>query len=337
MRLRSNLVFACVLALAARSARAAQYEVFIDVQTEEDLYDLLITGQISKSSFEALLLLYQTRVDLNRAGRPQLYLLPNLDYDQVDRILAYRKEAGSIRRLGDLVESGTLEPELVHPLGSFVVVRPADAPRSKVDGALRIQALWSGRNDRLPPAMALQARVKAARNLDAGMAATLTRNELGRVRWDRIRGALSAQAERVRVTVPKLYVAWSDARWEVIAGTYRIGFGQRLTFDVTDQITPNGFFGDYELRRATELELRCKRRAGELLESPCSSQRIERVTPDFEWANRLTGIALGLKALPIGKGWLQAYAWGSYQVHRVPQIELADRIRCDDPTRDEDS
>ncbi|HET6418447.1 MAG TPA: hypothetical protein VFG22_19270 [Polyangiales bacterium] len=336
MLLRSSLVFACVLALAARSARAAQYEVFIDVQTEEDLYDLLVTGQISKSSFEALLLLYQTRVDLNRAGRPQLYLLPNLDYDQVDRILAYRREAGSIHQLEDLVESGALEPELVRALGSFVIVRPADAPRSRVDGVLRIQALWSGRNDRLPPAMALQARVKAARNLDAGMAATLTRNGLGRVRWDRTRGALSAQPERARITAPKLYVAWSDARWEVIAGTYRIGFGQRLTFDVTDQITPNGFIGDYGLRRGGELELRCKRAAGELYESPCSRERVQRVTPDFDWSNRLSGIALGLRDQAIGKGWLQAYAWGSYQVHRAPQIELADRNLCDDPARDAD-
>lgn len=336
MFLRSSLVFACVLALAARSARAAQYEVFIDIQTEEDLYDLLIAGQISKASFEALILLYQTRVDLNRAGRPQLYLLPNLDYDHVDRILAYRNEAGSIRQLEDLVEFGALETELVRALGSFVIVRPADAPRSRVDGVLRIQGIWSGRNDRLPPAVALQARVKVARNLDSGMAATLTRNALGRVRWDRTRGALSAQPERVRIAVPKLYVAWSDSRWEVIAGTYRIGFGQRLTFDVTDQITPNGFFGDYELRRATELELRCKRAAGELYESPCSSERVERVTPDFEWANRLSGIALGLRSQPIGEGWLQAYAWGSYQVHRVQQIELANRSHCDDPTRDED-
>lgn len=336
MLLRSGLVFACVLALASRSARAAQYEVFIDVRTEEDLYDLLITGQISKSSFEALLLLYQTRVDLNRAGRPQLYLLPNLDYDQVDRILAYRKESGSIRQLEDLDASGVLETDLVRALGSFVIVRPAGAPPSRADGALRIQALWSGRNDRMPPAMALQARVKAARNLDAGMAASLTRNGLGRVRWDPIRGALSTEPERVRVAVPKLYVAWSDARWEVIAGTYRIGFGQRLTFDVTDQVTPNGFFGDYELRRSTELELRCRRAAGELYESPCPSERIARVSPDFDWANRLTGIALGLKAQPLGQGWFQAYGWGSYQAHRVPQIELVDRNRCDDPARDED-
>ncbi len=69
--------------LAPSTASAAQYEVFIDIETEQDLYELLITEQISLASFDALLLLHQTRVDLNRASRQDLYLLPNLDYAQV--------------------------------------------------------------------------------------------------------------------------------------------------------------------------------------------------------------------------------------------------------------
>jgi hypothetical protein len=136
--------------------------------------------------------------------------------------------------------------------------------------------------------------------------------------------------------VPKLYVEWKDDKWEIIAGTYRIGFGQRLTFDATDQITPNGFFGDYELRRNNELGLRCRRSAGELQASPCPTDRVARVTPDYAWTNRLTGVAVGLKGLPVGQGWLQAYAWGSYQVHRIPQIEIVDTSTCKDPRRDED-
>jgi hypothetical protein len=150
------------------------------------------------------------------------------------------------------------------------------------------------------------------------------------------RRAFSAEPEHVRLVVPKLYVEWEDERWEVIAGTYRVGFGQRLTFDVTDQITPNGFFGDYELRQANELGLRCRRAAGELQASPCPTDRVARVTPDYAWTNRLTGVAVGLKDLAVGRGWLQTYAWGSYQVHRVSQIEVVDAGACDDPRRDAD-
>jgi hypothetical protein len=141
----------------------------------------------------------------------------------------------------------------------------------------------------------------------------------------------------VRFNVPKLYVEWDGADWEVVAGTYRIGFGQRLTFDVTDQISPNGSFGDYELSRGNDLRLRCQRAAGELRASPCPSIRELRVTPDFGWSNRLTGVSLGAKKLRLGRGWLQVYAWGSYQVHSVSQFEIVNAAACEDPRRNHDA
>jgi hypothetical protein len=334
--LKRALLFACLVTGAPRVASAVQYEVLIDIETEEDLYDLLVTEQISESSFDALLLLYQTRVELNRADRQRLYSLPNLDYEHVDRILAYRKETGVIHSLGDLIAGGVLEAEMADSLRPFVIVRGPQAPKSQTNGFVRVQGRWSGRHDRLPPASAVQARIKTLRNLDIGLAGALTRNGLRRVRWDPNRGALVAEAERVRFDVPKLYVEWEDDKWEIIGGTYRIGFGQRLTFDVTDQVTPNGFFGDYELRRDNELGLRCRRSAGELSASPCPSDHVTRVTPDYAWTNRLAGVAVGLKDLRLGPGWFQAYAWGSYQVHRIPQIEVVDVRTCDDPRRDDD-
>ena len=336
MLLRRAFVCACLLALTPLTASAVQYEIFIDIETEEDLYDLLTTEQISESSFDALLLLHQTRVEINRASRERLYLLPNLDYGQVDRILAYRSEAGAIHGLGDLVAAGVLGAELLRSLRPFVNVQAPNVPKSQTHAFVRVQGRWSGRYDRLPPALAVQARIKTLRNLDLGVAGALTRNGLRHVRWDPARRALSAEPERARFDVPKLYVEWEDEKWEVVGGTYRIGFGQRLTFDVTDQITPNGFFGDYELRRDNALGLRCRRAPGELPESPCPSDRVARVTPDYEWTNRLAGVAVGLKDVSVGRGWLQVYAWGSYQVHRIPQIEVVDTASCDDPQRDED-
>ena len=336
MPLRRALLSAWLLVLVPRAASAAQYEVFIDIETEQDLYDLLITEQISVASFDALLLLHQTRVELNQAARQELYLLPNLDYAEVDRILAYRTAVGSIESLDQLIEAGALAPDLARSMRAFIIIRDPSVVRSQTDALLRLRARWTGRYDRLPPAFALQARVQALGNLDMGLAAALTRNSLRRVRWDSSRDALSAEPEGVRFEVPKLYVEWDDEQWEVVAGTYRIGFGQRLTFDVTDQVTPNGSFGDYELRGGNELGLRCNRTAGELLESPCLNGQEARVTPDYSWTNRLAGVAIGLKQLRIGQGWLQAYAWGSYQVHRIAQIELVDAAACDNPQRDQD-
>ncbi|MGB5415887.1 MAG: helix-hairpin-helix domain-containing protein [Polyangiales bacterium] len=336
MPLRRVLLSGWLVVLAPRTASAAQYEVFIDIETEQDLYELLITEQISLASFDALLLLHQTRVDLNRASRQDLYLLPNLDYAQVDRILAYRNAAGSIHSLDELIGAGALATDLAGSIRAFIIVSDPGVASSQTNALLRLRARWTGQHDRLPPAFALQARVRTLGNLDTGVAAALTRNGLRRVRWDSNRNALSAEPERVRFEVPKLYVEWDDERWELVAGTYRIGFGQRLTFDVTDRVTPNGSFGDYELRAGSDLGLRCNRAPGELPKSPCSNGPEVRVTPDYQWTNRLAGVAIGLKQLRLGQGWLQAYAWGSYQVHRIAQIELVDAAACENPHRDHD-
>lgn len=324
-------VFAWLVAWFPRNTRAVQYEVFIDVEEEEDLYDLLVSGQISKRSFDALLLLHQSKVDLNRADRERLYALPNLDLGHVNRILRYRAEASGIRTLEELVLARVLEPKLIDAVRAFVIVRSTKAPKSPTNGFTRLQTRWSGRHDRLPPAAAVQARVQALRNLDVGAVGILTRNDVREVRWDRSRQGLTVTPEQVRFVFPKLYAEWEDDDWEVIAGTYRIGFGQRLTFDVSDQVTPNGFFGDYELRRSNALIRRCRRSAGELIESPCPTDRVPRVTPDYQWTNRLAGVAFGVRGAAAGPGWFQAYGWGSFQAHRVRQTEVANGAACRDP------
>lgn len=334
MHLRSCGALVATL-LLSRSAGAVPYEVFIDVRTEEDLFDLLATQQISERSFETLLLLLQTQVDLNGAGREELYLLPNLRYRDVDRILAYRKSAGPIQALEDLVTANVLTDRLALSIAPFVLVRPRDADEARASGFVRARATWSGRFDRLPPAAAIQARVRAL-SLDSGLVLALTRNSLRRVRWDRTRNGLSVEPESTRLVLPKAYVEWETRSWELVAGTYRIGFGQRLTFDVTDRVTPNGAFGDYELRPASDLTLRCKRSAGELERSPCPTQPVMRVTPDFAWTHRLTGVAAGLRRADAGPGWLQAYVWGSVQPHRVQSRDIAVLSACRDPRADDD-
>ena len=336
MPLRRALAALATLVFVPHPAEAAPYEVFVDVATEDELYELLLTEQISRASFDALLLLHQSRVDINRANRDELYLLPNLEYDDVDRILEYRERAGWIHQLADLVASGALPRRLTDPLASFVVVRSREPTHEPPRGFARFQGRWSGRYDRLPPAMAVQARVLAAAHLDAGVVATLTRNSLRRVRWDASRDGFSVEPESPRLEVPKAYLEWDTGAWGIVVGTYRIGFAQRLTFDITGQVTPNGAFGDYELRRGTGLTLRCKRGAGELGSSPCPRAPVARVTPDFGWTNRLTGIAAGFRDLRLKRGDSSGYLWVSFQPHRARSSELVRSSRCADPRNDDD-
>ncbi|MEM8609016.1 MAG: hypothetical protein AAGF92_18065 [Myxococcota bacterium] len=330
---RLRLLAGVTLALWEAEASAIPFEVFVDVEDEQAIYDLRTSEQISADSFNALLLLYQTKVDLDQADRDRLYALPNLELAHVDAILRFRAEHGSVGSLGLLVNAGILSPRLARTLDAFV--EPSDMTGASVAGFLRVQVQTTGRTDRQPPAAAVQSRVKAISSVDAAVVLVLTRSEVGGLRWDPAREGLSVTPEKPRLAVPKFYFAWDRARWGIIAGTFRIGFGQRLTFDVTNQSLPNGFFGDLEVRRGDSLIRRCRRGAGELVLAPCPDDRDVRVGPDFSWTERLTGVAVGARSIDVGHGSLQLYAWGSHQVLSPQSFELARTDACPDPRRDE--
>lgn len=331
----AHAVIALLLALPA-AARAAEYEVFIDISAEEDLYDLLIEGQLTQDSFDTLLELYQRGVELNRASREELYTLPNLTYADVDEILAYRDEVGWIADPAALVAAGVLSERKLLAIAPFLVVRDRERSPLAVDGQMRLWTAWSSADARVPP-MALSTRVATLGYLTVGMSATLTRNRLGDVRYDPNREGLSAEPASAQIHLPKAYVFWRSDDLSIIAGTYRIGFGQRLTFDNTREYTPNGIYRDDELFRDTDLARSCRESQGELATSPCAGYPGSiYVTPDFRWSEGLTGVAAGLRHIPVAGGHLQAYGFLSYQPTSIYQYELYDRATCDDPQRDDD-
>ncbi len=327
-----------MLWLVPLAAHARIYEAFIDIETEEELYDMFRDGAISEATLEAMLELLQRGVDLNQQTREELYTLPNLTYGDIDRILTYREEIGFIVDPGDLVAAGALTQRKLDAIAPFLVLSEDDVKKSDVSGYARIESRLSGKNDHYPPASALQAEVRTLRNLEIGMVGILQRNSVRKLRYDEGREGLSARAPSVRAVVPKFYVQWDDEHWAVIAGTYRIGFGQRLTFDATNQITPYGFYGDIQFRRGTDLTSKCKESAGELGESPCTTAGLDgvRVTPDYKWTNRLAGVAIGAKDLKLGKGHLDMWAWGSYQPNSIFQTETVDGSKCADARDDDD-
>ncbi len=224
------------LALAAGSqvAHSNQYEVFVDINTEEDLYDLQVAGVIDDVTFETLVELIQRGVDLNTASRKILYTLPNLTYAEVDAILAYRDEVGRIGDPATLIAQGILRADKLAAIAAFLVV--GDGPNNELpaSGKVRLQTSYSI-EDTGVPASALQVRAQGLRNVSVGMVALNTRLQVGEVRYDPVRQALSAEAPSDQVRVRKLFVRWEGENASAIAGTYRIGFGQRLTFDNTDQ------------------------------------------------------------------------------------------------------
>ncbi len=323
--------------LAGRAAQASQYEVFVDVETEQDLYDLRNEGQISEPTFETLKTLMRQPLDLNASSRARVLSLPNIDSQTADRILAHRAKTGALSGLQDLLDAAILTRKIARSLRPFVTFEAVnERKRRPTHASLRLQTRSSGKYDLYPPAMAFQARLRTARGVHFGLAASLRRRQVGPARFDSQRNALSARPPRVRPLVPKFFLLWRGTRWSLAAGTYRIGFAQSLVFDTTSEVLAHGFVGDDALSRPSALTRRCRERALQTASQSCRHGPSLRVTPDYSWTNGLTGLAIGFRSGRQPRGWNEVHAWGSYQVHRASQYELRIAAQCPDPRRDDE-
>jgi hypothetical protein len=328
MRLIRGLLFAAVL-VAPTVVAAAPYEAFIDVESQEDLDDLLASGDLTTETYAALTELLARGVDLDRASREELYSLPNLTYDEVDAILAYRDTQRFIANPADLVGAGALSQQKLLSISAFLVLRDRKRSEYQPRGWVRTQVRAASGDDRMLP-IGVRARVQVGRNITAGGVASLTRLRLGEVAWDRNRDGLLVDDAGVQPHVPKLFVRYKADRFDVIAGTYRVGFGERLTFDNSSDYTPSGIYYDDQLHYDPSLGKACRESTGELAGSPCSGV-YDYVSSDYRWSDGLLGVAAGSDHLAIGDGYAQAWIWGSYQPRSIYQYEVLDRGACADP------
>ncbi len=344
-RVRVAISSLLALACATSVAHAAPYESFIDVDDEGDLQDLLSAGTITEDTYNELLDLLSRGVDLASADRNELYTLPNLTYEDVDAIIAYRTlNRGRIKDPAELVTAGALSEEKLLGISSFLIVREAADNKLTAHGWVRAMTRatphdfspYSPQDPFVPP-LGLRARVTAMRHLVAGLAITTTRLEIGDPVYDPARGALVAEQRSLQFHAPKAYVKWETDSLAAIGGTYRAGFGQRLVFDNSSAYSPNGLYLDDQLFYSSDLATACKESQGELISSPCTGKRgDEHITPDFAWRDGLFGAGVGAKKIELATGWLQAYAFGSVSRRSIYQYELVDRGKCKDPHDDND-
>jgi hypothetical protein len=342
---RKRLLLATWVLLGVQTAHAIPYETFIDIDDEGDLQDLFAAGTISEDTYNELLDLLTRGVDLSRADRNELYALPNLTYEDVDAIIAYRDlNKGRIADPAELVTSGALGEEKLLAISAFLVVRKPGEDPLTAHGWIRAMtratphdfAPYAPSDPFIPP-VAVRGRFTALRYLVAGFAVTNTRLRIGDPIYDPNRGALIADPRSNQLHAPKAYVKWEDDHVAAIAGTFRAGFGQRLVFDNSLDYTPNGLYIDDQIYYSADLATACKQSAGELLVSPCTGAAgSEYVTPDFAWREGLVGAGVGAKKLELSTGWLQLYGWASANRKGIYQYELVDRGKCDDPHADDD-
>jgi len=334
MRKLVGVLVAVVLLASSAPAIANQYEIFIDVENEEDLYDLRAAGQITDDTFNTLVELFQRGVNLNTGSREDLYSLPNLTYAEVDSIIAFRTEAGYITDPSVLAKQKILSQKKFVAIAAFLVIRNKTRRVYATTGRLRAQSVWTSEDDRVP-ATALSVRLRTLKHLNVAVLGTVTRNWIGESAYDAGRDALLARGASTRLEIPKFYAQWKDDNVNVIVGNFTAGFGERLVFDTTPRQTPNGIYPDDNHRRDTDLTRECKLSTGERGTPEC--QAVDRyVTPDFKWTEYSMGAAVGLTNLKLGPGHAQAYAWVSLRSIDVYQYQLYDKGKCTDPRMDED-
>ncbi len=302
----------------ASPVRAAPYEVEPEAAGAQDLLALVEEGAISAETLSALLALRRTGVDPGLATRATLYALPGLTYSDVDAVLRTRGEGGAVggRLRGALTEATSRR------LAPFL-----DARRSgRLSGDARLMMAFSA-SDGLPPPFALQVRAGGVANLRVGLLATLARRSLGPLRRDARRRAFVVDAPGTRVQLPKLYVQWTGERATVLAGAYRLGFGQRLTLDTTALPSPDGFVPDDGVRPPSGLERECLLRG-----DGCAPEaRLSDVTPDFRWDESFRGVACTVRG-PLGRdATLSLTGFASYQSRALPRHAVLDRSLCPSP------
>jgi len=339
---KKTIVLAAIL-VAARSAYAIPYETFIDVDDEEDLNDLLSSNAIEQDTYDELLDVLEQGVDLTTASRADLYTLPNLTYQDVDKIIAYRSlNKGRINDPADLVAAGALTQEQLLGIASFIVTRPPGENPAVIHGWLKAESRFSYK-DKVAPPIALRARVTFLKHWTAGIGMTTTRLEIGEPQYDPTRDALIADPAHYSAKIAKAYVKYEDNDYNAIVGSFRAGFAQRLTFDNTRHYTPNGLYLDDQVYYSADLTTECKQSAGELLNSPCSGDAASKYeTPDWVWRDALFGVGAGAKKIELETGWIQAYMFASASRRSIYQYELVEHynpdgtVHCADPHDDRD-
>ena len=332
--------FALTVCLVAGPARAAIYENSINIDGEEDLFELEQRGDISEETSQSLVELLQEGVDLNSASREQLYDLPGLTYADVDAILEYRKAKGRIEDPAELVGAGALTAEQVVQISPFIRIDAA-APLLPVSGKLRA-ATRVTTTDNVPPPALLTARFKGPLNLSAGFMAFTTRRRAATPTYDPTTDALTSMGFFYQPQLPRSWLQWKPGNARLVAGTFTIGFAERLTLDNSRRITPRGIYLAEDYRRVVPLSATCKLSAAGLLADPTTGCDLANgknlyITPDYTWRESFRGVAGSIEDLKLGEeGSLSMYGFLSYQQRSIYQYELFDRRSCDDPRDDKD-
>ncbi len=232
---------AIVVIAAAPLLLGFDYGTQVLVSSEAEIHELEVLGEIGEEERDQLLDLWRDPVELNAADRERLQMLPDVTYALADAIVARRSER-PFQRPGQLRE--VLGAAVFAQCRPFVVVETEAERTATARGRVSTRAYDRLRDQRFP-VIQLKGRVGVQRWLDAGV---LVAEQEDLVGVEYLEDGILAEGKAPKVSLERVHAAASHGRAGVIVGHYAAGFGQRLTFDVTDRERPHGFYADLAVR-----------------------------------------------------------------------------------------
>ncbi len=280
---RFNFAVGALLALLimmfVSPAAAYDYRSPILVDDEDDIYELLLSGDIDDDEKDALVDLFRDPLDLNEASRRELYDLPGLTYTLVDAIIA-RRDDKPFTRVTQVKKVEGITNEIYVQLRPFIGVVPprkkaGPKRKSKIQGQMRAKVAdrirgkgtsASSKADKDLPEGYVRIKVKDAGAWEVG-AAVVAQNTIGPVSnigsnlevapyivdsdglpksidYDDFYFVKTGDGEAYLPSWPKVYAKFQFDDVTALAGSYRVGFGQRLLIDNIGQQNPYGFKPD---------------------------------------------------------------------------------------------
>ena len=219
------------------SLLAFDYGGPILVRSESDIIELEYSGEIDEELRDQLLDLFDNPLDLNTASRDDLVLLPEVTYGLADRIIERRSDRAfdNARQVRDVVGRS-----IYNQLKPFVTTMKVPEPPEPIKGQISARYLDNYSDDK-PPMVSLKAKVRYHKWLEAGVLVAEEQGVYG-VSYDN--DTITVEGVRPVVSLERVYASIDRGDWAVMMGHYKAGFGQRLTFDVTDKQRPHGFYQD---------------------------------------------------------------------------------------------
>ena len=234
-----------LLALLTPGLLGFDYGATILVRSDSDIHELYYLGEIDAELRDQLLDLLDDPIDHNSASREDLYLLPEITYTLADAIIAQRDKLpyDTPRQLRDLVGRRTW-----NQIRPFVVTTEVSASSEPIKGNVSLRYTDQFTDQRAPVIYA-KSRQRYHKWLEAGLIVA-EQSDLYGVEYGE--KGITVEGRRPSVMLERIYLSAERGDWSVIAGHYKIGFGQRLTFDVTEKLRPHGFSNDLKIYKDYE-------------------------------------------------------------------------------------